>query len=187
MNISKLKKTIKDKLHSLLREESNNNVSYTTDKEHDDLIQTMAQYFDNNKPKVGIFWYDYVNNSLFGVSKQDAELCKEKKGNGTIHKLHKTFWQKQHFRAVKNNQKDSIFYIEKNYTLIPRGRIFVRPDGAIFVTVGHWLYESIDGKYKINQQNFRDLLIDEFNLPDDFEFVIDNHWDIGHGWSEEKF
>ena len=24
-------------------------------------------------------------------------------------------------------------------------------------------------------------------LPDDFEMVIDEHWNIGRGWSEDKF
>lgn len=33
----------------------------------------------------------------------------------------------------------------------------------------------------------RELLIDEFDLPKDFKFIYNNHWDIGHGWSEKGF
>ncbi|MBR6339380.1 MAG: hypothetical protein IKR63_04535 [Alloprevotella sp.] len=24
-------------------------------------------------------------------------------------------------------------------------------------------------------------------IPDDFEFMIDEHWNIGHGWSGDRF
>ena len=29
------------------------------------------------------------------------------------------------------------------------------------------------------------LIIDEFQLPNNVEFIQDEHWDIGHGWSDE--
>jgi hypothetical protein len=33
----------------------------------------------------------------------------------------------------------------------------------------------------------KDLILIEFQLPkDNTEFVIDSHWDLGHGWSDKK-
>ena len=37
----------------------------------------------------------------------------------------------------------------------------------------------------MNAEKLHELIEDEFNLPVDFEFVVDYHWDLGHGWSEE--
>ena len=32
----------------------------------------------------------------------------------------------------------------------------------------------------------KQLIIDEFQLPPDkTEFIIDSHWDVGHGWTQE--
>ena len=31
----------------------------------------------------------------------------------------------------------------------------------------------------------RQMIIEEFNLPNDVIFYRDIHWDIGHGWSDE--
>ena len=39
----------------------------------------------------------------------------------------------------------------------------------------------------MDEEQFRQLLEDEFNLPFDFDLVVDEHWDLGHGWSEEVF
>lgn len=162
-----------------------NLIKHTNPKEHLNLIHTMMDFFDNGKPQVGIFWYDFKHNSLFGVKKEDADKCIQEKGYGTIAKLHKTYWTKQHYLAVHHNDTSSIFYIETNYTLIPRGRIFVKEDGTFFVTVGEWINGYINNEKVIDQDKLRELLIDEFNLPEDFIFKIDFHWNIGHGWSED--
>lgn len=160
----------------------------TSDRElHDEMISVMRQFFDDGKPQVGIFWLDYVHNTLFGVQKDDAEKYIESMGVGTLHKLHRTYWQKQHHRAAAKGETNSIFYVENNYTKIPRGRVFVRPDGSIFVAVGQWINGQIDGQKVIDTERVRELIADEFNLPDDFEIVIDEHWNIGHGWSGDKF
>lgn len=62
-----------------------------------------------------------------------------------------------------------------DYTEIPRGRIFSNSEGyQIFV--GNWIE-----KYK----NVINMVINEFNLPDDeTEVIIDEHWNIGNGWGE---
>lgn len=70
--------------------------------------------------------------------------------------------------------------------MIPRGRLFVKPNGDIFAAVGEWFNGYINGQKVINTQNVRELIADEFNLDDDFEVKIDHHWDIGRGWSEER-
>ena len=45
----------------------------TNKKEHDELIDVMSKFYDDDAPKVGIFWYDVKNKVLFGVEKDDAE------------------------------------------------------------------------------------------------------------------
>lgn len=161
-------------------------ILHSSEQEHTDAINLMKGFMDNGKPKVGIFWYDYINNILFGVEKGDVELYTNQGSNITYPKLHKTYWQKQHHRAVAKGDTSSIFYKEHNYTLIPRGRIFLEGD-TFYVNVGSWINGEINGQNCIDKDQLRELLIDEFNLPDDFIFRIDYHWDIGHGWSEERF
>ena len=154
---------------------------------HNEMMKTMSAFSDNGKPKVGIFWYNYTDNTLFGVEKGDADLYISDTTPQTYPKLHKTYWQKKHQRAIAKNETDSIFYKEHNYTLIPRGRVFVRPDGTFYVMVGDWFNGVINGKRVFDKDKFRELICDEFNLPEDFEFMEDEHWNIGRGWSEDKF
>lgn len=149
---------------------------------HQEVINSMKVFFETDKPKVGIFWYDYVNKTLFGVMKDDAEKFDNDKGWITLPKLHKTYWQKQHYRALAKNDTDSIFYEESNYTLIPRGRVFLN-DGQFYVAVGDWIHGN--SGFEVSIEEFRELVSEEFNLPESFRFYVDHHWDIGHGWSEE--
>lgn len=80
-----------------------------------------------------------------------------------------------------------ISYTETNYTQISCGHIFVRPDGSLYVTVGHWINGEINGQQAVNADAFRkELLIDKFNLPEYFPLVIDEHLDRGHDWSVDK-
>lgn len=128
-----------------------------------------------NEPSVGCFWYDTKNNELFGVYSclaKDVEYYYSKaydKYVKTGSKLHKDIWKKESYR-----NKDKRF--QTNYTLIPRGRVFEYKDGGFKVMVGDWIN---------NYPNAKELIIDEFDLPNDVEFVIDKHWNIGRGWSEE--
>ncbi len=158
----------------------------STSQEHAQAINLMRGFMESDKPKVGIFWYDYVNNILFGVQKGDVELYLNQGNSVTFPKLHKTYWQKQHHRAVAKGDTGSIFYQEHNYTLIPRGRIFFE-NGIFYVNVGSWINGLIEGEQCIDSEKLRELIIDEFDLPEDFIFRQDHHWDIGHGWSEERF
>lgn len=163
----------------------NNGINHTNDVEHQSLVDSMSPFLDNGKPKLGIFWYDVANQSLFGVEKIDAEQATFVNGRATISKLHKTYWQKQHHRAEAKGNTTSIFYQEHNYTLIPRGRIFLdEATDRFYVCVGSWLHDGVSG-HKVDAEQLHELIEDEFNLPVDFEFVVDYHWDLGHGWSEE--
>lgn len=165
---------------------SSKDVIKSTEQDHQSAIDLMSRFLVSDKPKLGIFWYNYIDNILFGVEKGDAELYAYQGDRSTYPKLHKTYWQKQHFRAISRGDKDSIFYGEHNYTLIPRGRIFLEY-GNFYVNVGSWINGEIDGVNCIDKEKLRELLIDEFNLPKNFIFRQDHHWDIGHGWSEEQF
>ncbi|MBQ9471240.1 MAG: hypothetical protein IJU72_09870 [Bacteroidales bacterium] len=119
--------------------------------------------------------------AFFGVEKEDADRAFFINGRATIGKLHKSYWQKQHHRAVAKGDERSIFYQERNYTMIPRGCVFLdEVSERFYVCVGSWLHD-------VNEEQFRVLLEDEFNLPIDFDLVVDEHWDLGHGWSEEVF
>ena len=60
-----------------------------------------------------------------------------------------------------------------DYTQIPRGRVAWNIDKFI-VLVGKWAEE--------NQEELTALINRYFALPY-FEFVYDEHWDLGHGWS----
>ncbi len=157
----------------------NNNILHTSTSEHRELVDVMRGFMDNGKPKLGIFWYNTALGTLFGIEKEDADNVPFVNGKATTGKLHKTFWQKQHHRAEAKGDTASIYYSEHNYTMIPRGRIFLdEATNHFYVCVGHWLND-------IDQEHFREVLEDEFNLPTNFDLVIDHHWDLGHGWSEE--
>ena len=51
----------------------NNKITESDAVSHQEMIDVMSNFFDDGKPQVGIFWLDYVHNTLFGVQKDDAE------------------------------------------------------------------------------------------------------------------
>ena len=148
-----------------------------TEQEHFAAMSTMAEYLTSqDEPKVGIFWYDEGKDELFGVSKVEASSMQfNSNGLKTIKTLHKTWWQKEKNRALSRGKDPGIY--KKDYTLVPRGRIFQREDGVYQLMCGSWINESIV-----------DMVKYEFDLQDvPFELKIDEHWELGHGWSEEYF
>ena len=116
----------------------------------------------------------------------DTDFYKSQGRLATYPKLHKTYWQKMHHKAIALKDTGSIFYKEHDYTQIPRGRVFVE-DGVYYVNVGEWINGFVNGKKCIDVQKLRQPVMDEFNLPESFKFRLDNHWNIGHGWDEEPF
>jgi hypothetical protein len=85
-------------------------------------------------------------------------------------RLHRQIWKEHYFRAVAQHKPTKF---TGDYTQIPRGRVAWNIDKFI-VLVGKWAEE--------NQEELTALINRYFALPY-FEFVYDEHWDLGHGWS----
>ena len=141
-----------------------------------EAIMADMKSFDEPMPAVGIFWYDMTDKAFFGVCKQELtpKMVEEaaEKGLPFINypHLHRQIWAKEYFRAQAKHEETKF---KGDYTQIPRGRVAWNIDKFI-VLVGHWA-EPI-------QEELAALIEQEFSLPY-FEFVYDEHWDLGHGWS----
>ena len=142
---------------------------------HDQQMADMKA-FDEQMPSIGIFWYDLNDHTFFGVGKQEltpkmVEAAAEK-GLPFINypKLHRQVWQKEFFKAQASHTPTKF---TGDYTQVPRGRVAWNIDKFI-VLVGHWAEPILD--------ELTALIEKEFALPY-FEFVYDEHWDLGHGWS----
>lgn len=133
--------------------------------------------FDEPMPAVGIFWYDTEERSLFGVYKKGLtpKMVEEaaEKGLPFINypKLHRQIWKEEYFRATAKHTPTK--FKGGDYTMIPRGRVSWNIDKFI-VFVGKWAETC--------EQYLSELIEKEFALPY-FEFVYDEHWDLGHGWA----
>ena len=144
-------------------------------KSHDAQIADMSN-FDAQMPCIGIFWYDMEDKSFFGVGKSELtpKMVEEaaEKGLPFINypKLHRQIWAKEFFRAQAKHEETKF---KGDYTQVPRGRVAWNIDKFI-VLVGHWAEPIIE--------ELTELIENEFSLPY-FEFVYDEHWDLGHGWS----
>ena len=148
----------------------------TSDKMSNGFRQLMIennQYQDD--PYVGIFWYDTDQDDLFGVKMtlaEDVSFYYSTLFNAnvkTCKPLHYKVWEKEFHRG-----KDKRF--QGDYTKIPRGRVFEIENVGFIVTVGEWINDYPQAK---------ELIIDEFQLPENTEFKVDSHWNIGHGWSDK--
>lgn len=144
--------------------------------ERKDLIESMfenTEYSETSHPLVVIFWYDTENQELFGVKSIDPDEIQWSIINGikskTIRNLHKDIWAKE-FRRNKDKR------FVRDYTKIPRGRVFEYYLKKFVVYVGNWI--------DVYPEAIPDILY-EFELPENTEFVKDRHWDIGHEWSDE--
>lgn len=132
--------------------------------------------FDEQMPCVGIFWYDPQEKRFFGVHKREItpREVEEAAENGVpfinYPRLHRQIWAKEYFKAQAKHIKTKF---TGDYTQVPRGRVAWNIDKFI-VLVGHWAEPILD--------ELTELVEKEFSLPY-FEFVFDEHWDLGHGWS----
>lgn len=150
-------------------------MTHLSDIQHDEQMADMRA-FDEQMPCVGIFWYDPDDNTLFGVRKKEItpKIVEEaaEKGLPFINypHLHRQVWAKEFFKAQSTHAETKF---KGDYTKIPRGRVSWTIDKFI-VLVGHWAEPILD--------KLTTLVEEEFSLPY-FEFVYDEHWDIGHGWS----
>jgi len=144
-------------------------------KSHDAQIADMATFADD-MPSIGIFWYDLSDEILFGVYKSELtpKMVEEAADNGipfiNYPKLHRQIWAKEYYKAQAAHSETKF---KGDYTQVPRGRVTWNIDKFI-VLVGHWAEPIVD--------HLTELIEKEFSLPC-FEFVYDEHWDLGHGWS----
>ena len=148
--------------------------------DRDDLaksaIETMKESFSKqNEAYVGPFWYDPQKQEVYGYVLSLASDVKPyfstswKKYVKTGNALHESIWNKEY-----NRGKDERF--KGDYTKKPRGRVFEFQDEGFVVYVGSWINQYPEARFEI---------LDVFNLPRNTKFRIDEHWEIGHGWSQE--
>lgn len=158
-------------------EEAKEKVKKRDDETANAAIEVMIDSFnEQEEPMVGPFWYDPDKKEVYG---QVVALAKDRpfyyshswnKEVRTGSALHKSIWEREYFR-----HKDKRF--SGDYTQRPRGRVFEFKDEGFKVFVGEWINKYPEAKEEI---------LFEFQLPkENTEFVIDEHWDIGHGWSQE--
>ena len=144
-----------------------------------EVMANNNQYQDD--PMVGIFWYDVEEQDLFGVYSVDASHEDFYFSEGfnanvrTCNRMHYAMWQK-YKNKYANTKKGEIY--KQEYNQVPRGRVFEIEDEGFVVCVGKWINDYPEAK---------SLILDEFQLPDNTEFLIDSHWDLGHGWSDKHF
>jgi len=144
--------------------------------ERKNVISSMSDNFDiQEDPMVGIFWYDNIDDELFGVtSAMASELSFNSQGKKTVGMLHKTWWKRQQEREKAKGKVSERFL--QDYTMLPRGRIFQdKTENHFELMCGSWINDHII-----------ELIKEEFNLQNvPLKVIVDTHWEIGHGWSEE--
>jgi len=139
----------------------------TNENECLEIIEDMRSFNDQNPPSVGFFWYDPKTNELFGVQSIGANQTSFNNGRRTLRKTHREYWQKEKHRSSKDRR------IQGDYTMTPRGRVYQFQDGSFKVYVGSWITKYL---HKVEK-----LVKEEFNI-NEFNFVIEKHWEIGTGW-----
>lgn len=149
---------------------------YTDEEFRSVLAQMEANRGHAHDPKVGIFWYNRANNSLYGVVSHrvsDYTRANASDGRITCSELHEDVWKKEFHKQRYQYGGQGPFvgaYQDK-----PRGRIFYHMDTDTYeVAVGKW-FEDYPQAYE--------EILKEFNLPPEktlAKYAI--HWDIGQSW-----
>lgn len=169
----------KDSVSVVLDQNSEyNSLKDVSEEMYRKALNTMDSNLDEqNKPKVGIFWYSPQIDELFGVIAIDAATA-PKSGDGlrTCKELHKYVWKKQ-YNYSKFHNENTPFHGDYKYT--PRGRIFYDDELDIYhVMVGAWMNDYPSVRQKIKEA---------FNLTDSKLHVVFErgiHWEIGMGYGE---
>ncbi len=155
-------------------------ISRATAEEAEMTMEAMAANLGNqNKPKVGIFWYQIQGERLFGVVAVNKDsFARPNVGGGLISctELHKDVWKKK-FKEQKYKLNGQGPYVG-DYKDHARGRIFYNPKTDTYqIMVGSWI--------KGNEKAIN-MIVDEFNLTDvHYEVKISYHWEIGVGWENQ--
>lgn len=148
-----------------------------TEDEYNSVMKLMSSNRGkDSEPKVGIFWYNRANKTLFGVvSHRLSDYTKANASDGriTCSEMHEDVWKKAYYKQRFENNGVGPFigaYQDK-----PRGRIFYNIENDVFeVAVGKWLEEFPEAY---------DLIVKEFDLlPEKTQPKYAVHWDIGMSW-----
>ena len=148
----------------------------TLSQEDKAAMMADMKSLDEDMPSVGIFWFDTEEHDFFGVYKRELtpKMIEDAADKGlpfiNYPKLHRQVWKEQYFRALSQHTPTRF---TGDYTMIPRGRVAWSIDKFV-VFVGKWA----EGK----EEELTKLIEKYFALPF-FEFIYDEHWDLGHGWS----
>ena len=137
-----------------------------TEEEHREAIKCMRQFFDNEKPKVGLFWYDPDCRSLYGVEKADADSLLDGSGTARHPGDFRDYWTEMHGRAVANGDTRSRFFDESSYGSLPKGRVAVEEGRYRIFT--DFLTEDLREE---DRERFLEEVEDEFNLPEGYEVI----------------
>lgn len=159
-------------------EKNSYKIRHSTNEEHNIWMHQMSENLHNDNPKVGIFWYNPLKEELFGVVKFDPfdkENCSCSNRGYTCKILHKHYWAKEYRRLKYKEKLKNTYPYTGAYEDKPRGRIFFNNIKNIYyIVAGDWIedhYEAID------------IIASEFDFDkEDFEVIIDHHWDVGYGW-----
>ena len=127
----------------------------------------------SNRGNIGIFWYDTEKDNLFGV--RMTEPVNNPDVFGT---LHRDVWNEEHNKCFNQYgelvEEDSPFRTN-DYTLVPRGRVSYE-NGTYKLYIGSWVHDY---------PNVIELVLKTFSInSDDLVVAVNEHWEIGHGWSE---
>lgn len=135
--------------------------AYNKDDDMNAFKELMSENIAHQEDgEVGIFWYDIDADDLFGIRSASIEDVPFYKSNlfntevKTCRPLHYKVWEKEFYSG-----RDKRF--RGDYTLVPRGRVFYVKDRGFVVVVGDWIDDYPSAK---------ELIINEFNLPEDTEF-----------------
>lgn len=120
-------------------------------------------------PKIGIFWFDEDSESLFEVHTKAFDPDRVVNGLLLYTKTHEFWWEKARFSP--RNRNNSVY--TQDFKDVPRGRVTFA-DGRFIVNVGSW--------YEPYADILRVLIVEEFGIPGDFEFVVDESLELGHGF-----
>lgn len=120
-------------------------------------------------PKIGIFWFDEDSESLFEVHTRAFDPDRVVNGLLLYTKTHEFWWEKA--RSASCNRSSSLH--SKCFNEVPRGRVTF-DDDCFIVNIGSW--------YEPYKDILRALIVEEFAIPADFEFVVDESLELGHGF-----
>lgn len=150
-------------------------ITTSSQENHDSLVAAMQCFAESREPQIGIFWLDTDECDLFGIYKTDAAKIKPDRIGRRIYGKLADVWRKEHFKELAQNGIAERFI--GDYTMIPRGR--VNQEGEEFVVyVGSWIDDL--------KSMLTPLINCYFNI-DTFRYEKDIHWELGHGFSGDKF